>query len=337
MRSTIHCLTRGLTDRTRQRIEEAGRKLGAQIAFRDGTEKDGHAGLLLAVLSVGQRRLPPDVGEHLGNGKGEGRVLLLCQEPLNRHYVSLHNGRLLLLGLPLTAGRIEMGLKYGLGLAEGVERFEPGVSVEAERSWVVDDLQPPILCRLQQYRGPAWWAAAMCWTPPETGDGAPERLVAIRSRDDRFAALLSLNGEPLAEELASGVLDGLPGDGADPKLRGVLNDSVSAAWLDLQCGCWGLYAPHPSISCLLVSSLRCPACSDLRGRIAGSESGACSLPFVPGDVMLVTSGLSADFLTSLRAACSEGMPRGLRLIRMVDSHWRSRGCPGVGLIVEACG
>src|SRR5262245_15044422 len=190
-------LTPFMEDGLRQLVTEACEHARVGIGFWDASgPREGTAvpSLILAALPAGERTIPAEVADAVDAGFPAAPLLLLCDEPLVRPTVSLQQGRVTLLGHPLTrekiSGRIRTALVRGDDRSRG---GETGI-------------------RVREYRGREWWAAVVA----RGRSGAAPSASALRKHGPLGAGvLLALEDEasmPLSvlEEAVDALLSPLP-------------------------------------------------------------------------------------------------------------------------------
>ena len=247
----------------------------------DGTVRQGieDPALVVAALPPGERTIPPDVAVLVTKTFRALPLLLLCAEPLVRNCITLQNGRVTLLGLPLTPQKISGRIRTALvGHAES--GFYP----------LVGDGRTNSSVRVQEFRGRDWWVAAIGRS--SNGD-AP--FPSVRKLGPHgFAGMLPVDvkNAPAAEVLdkaAEALVAPLPSDQALAAVKEKVGARAAGVWFAPSQQRWTFYCPEPDLNYWLVSPARLPARFKLPGAIKpnGAAPAWKQLPAASGDLILI--------------------------------------------------
>ena len=142
--------------------------------------------------SRSERRIPDAVVE-VAQINPEARLLLLCNEPLVRSTTALQNGRVTLVGPPLTAGKIFRCIHFLLndGAREG--RGRDTMPIPGLVGGPVD---------VSEHQREAWWLATV-GCDPSGHDGAHARLPVL-DQAEGVTVILSRPGSTLDAEAIKG-------------------------------------------------------------------------------------------------------------------------------------
>ena len=177
MNAAILLITDGLEQRLHALIAEACAQEGLALVAAGSNGAivlpvDCSLVMAVGILSAGGRQVPSSF-QRLVAGLGVSvPLLVLCQEPLVSPMAVLDDGRLRLVGSPLTCAKIADQLRT-------VRPAVPGTSRLGRDTATAGRLQ------VREYRGPAWWAASL-WRC----DGSEEQIPQI-DQTSGFAAILT--------------------------------------------------------------------------------------------------------------------------------------------------
>lgn len=264
-------------------ITEACEHARVRPLLWDGSPRQGieDPSLVMAALPAGERTIPADVAVLVTKTFRALPLLMLCAEPLIRNCITLQNGRVTLLGMPLTAQKISGRIRTALvGHAES--GFAP----------LVGDGRTNSSVRVQEFRGRDWWVAAVGRS--SNGD-AP--FPSVRKLGPHgFAGMLPVDvrNAPTPEVLdqaAEALVAPLPTDQALAAVKDKVGARAAGVWFAPSQQRWTFYCPTPDLHYWLVSPARLPARFKLPG--AGKSNGAPSawrqLPAASGDLIVICS------------------------------------------------
>lgn len=242
---SVLVLTPRMEDGLRQLVTEACQHARVDVGFWDVSaprEGTGEPSLVLAALPAGERTIPSEVADAVDAGFPAAPLLLLCDEPLVRPTVSLQQGRVTLLGQPLTrekiSGRIRTALVRGDDLSRG---GETGI-------------------RVREYRGREWWAAVVA----RGGNGGAPYASALRKHGAAGAGVLLAREDeavvPLSvlEDAVDVMLSALPADQGQASVRDKVGERAAGVWFMPSGPRWVFYAPQPDLFFWMVSPGRLP-------------------------------------------------------------------------------
>jgi len=233
--------------------------------------------LVVAALPVGERTIPPDVGGLVTKTFRALPLLILCAETLVRSCITLQNGRVTLLGQPLTLEKISGRIRTALvGHAESA--FYP----------LVGDGRTSSSVRVQEFRGRDWWVAAIA--RPSEGPGA---FPSVRKLGPHgFAGLLpvDITHPPAAEVLdqaAEALVTALLSDQALAAVKQKVGARAAGVWFAPSSQRWTLYCPQADLNYWLISPARLPARWRMPGPSNGYGASWRQLPAASGDMVLI--------------------------------------------------
>lgn len=242
------------------------------VLGEDGAASSSPA-LLLAGLPRGERRIPAEVTTLMAHSYRGVPLLLLCDEPLVRPSITLQNGRVSLLGDPLSCDRISNRIRTALVAREPSSRSGSGDSSE------------PSPLRVREYRGREWWAGAVGRkSSDDDADSFPGILRVGRHGIVGLVALAAGGVLTPAEssQLAELVSAQAP-DAALASLDARLGQSAAAAWYVPSSHSWCIYLPGDA-RCWLFSASRLPN----QWRVAPGPRGWRKLAAGAGDCLLLS-------------------------------------------------
>ena len=304
-----------------QALAQAAEHCGISVqrwAPGDATQSEVAPNLLLAALTHGARRLPAAV-MHLADEVYPGLpVVLFSDEPLVQPVITLHGGRLTLLGPPHDYLRIAPYLSAALAWRQTASGVEPAADPLAAETWRCHELK--------RGRAHAIWAVS----------DAGERLNVSASIG--LTAVLSPRALPDIE-VERDLLPALEAWHDQPESahqQRLLSTRRSSAWstlvhLDLDGGRWLLAAPE-AWPVRVISRQRLPAWWDLPA-VAG-DGAMRVLAAEPGDVVLASAPFPAlpEFAPELLAAAAAG--GAAALIEHLAAAARSHRCALAAVAME---
>jgi len=241
--------------------------------------------LLIGVLPAGERRIPDDLLHGVTKTHPGLPLLLLCKETLVRDAVVLNDGRVTLLGQPLTAEKIAARISAVIS-ARGAAENAAGPA------------------GLRVVRGANWWASAVTrfagGRPPA---GEPTFPYLVGSEGEGFAAVVTAHPpEPAESAGIKNALDSLrrmsvtsAGASGSSQSGALLPLRSAAVWLPSDASQWSIFVPPtapdsaspnpPQSSAWLISSLRLPSVWNA----ASAETPLRTLKAGGGDLMLLHS------------------------------------------------
>jgi len=245
----------------------------------DGTMPQGveSPALVVAALPVGERTIPSDVAVLVTKTFRALPLLMLCGEPLVRNCITLQNGRVTLLGQPLTREKISGRIRTAL----------VGGGAESAFQALVGDGRTSSSVRVQEFRARDWWVAAVA----RQGSGASPFPSVRKLGPHGFAGLIpvDLAAPPEAEMLdkaAEALVAALPTEQALAAVTDKVGARAAGVWFSPAAQRWTLYCPQPELHYWLISPARLPARWRMRGG-TGAASPWRQLPAASGDLMLI--------------------------------------------------
>ncbi|MGC4088000.1 MAG: hypothetical protein QM756_08905 [Polyangiaceae bacterium] len=293
-----------LPDAVFQHLLEASRMVGVDVlrwkqASRGALPKKPQ--LMVAWLSAGARQVPDDVALLLSEAFAEVPLLLLCSEPLVRPNVTTHEGRVTLVGPPLSSARIQARLRTLLSGASD--------AVVAPQEWASGTRAP---LATSEYRAHEYWVGTL--------GGNGQAAWPMPSIQRRRGLTLLLGETAPAQGTAERVIDVLADAASDDEREVSLCDLVGgdASVLHLSPGAkeWQVYFPRGDWSLFLSSAQRLPHVTDLSRTLELSRRCWLRLRAAPGDLMFALTR-EAAFVQGAegQTALSDGGPALLDLVR----------------------
>jgi hypothetical protein len=233
--------------------------------------------LVIAVLPVGERTIPAEVAVLVTKTFRALPLLLLCGEPLVRNCITLQNGRVTLLGVPLTREKISGRIRTALVGGGEASAFHP----------LVGDGRKSSSVRVQEFRAREWWVAAVA----RQSNGASAFPSVRKLGPHGFAGMIPIDThQPLASEVldqaAEALVAALPWEQALAAVKEKVGAEAAGVWFAPAAQRWTLYCPQPELNYWLISPARLPA----RWRMQGGKGAASpwrQLPAASGDLMLI--------------------------------------------------
>lgn len=250
--------------------------------------------LLIAALPSGERHIPDPLAQVVTKMFPALPLLVLCNEPVVRNAVTLQNGRITVLGEPLTVEKISGRIRAAL--SAGPIQSPSGSADAASRA---DSRQAGSGLRAQEYRTPRWWAASIVRWAAETPPGAQLYLSSTPAKG--FAAVLALSGiGGVAHEtadLASSKLEragenlrnGLPVEQISEALGTALKGRVAGLSLNAAANQWSFYCPTSEIAASLISPVRLPNAWDIPDALGRASAPLCCVRASSGDMVVLYS------------------------------------------------
>jgi hypothetical protein len=240
----------------------------------DGVESPS---LVVAALPVGERTIPADVAVLVTKTFRALPLLLLCGESLVRNCISLQNGRVTLLGQPLTREKISGRIRTALVGGEAESGFHP----------LVGDGRTSSSVRVQEFRARDWWVAAVA----RQSNGSTAFPSVRKLGPHGFAGMIPIDvhappESAVLDKAAEALVAALPSDQALAAVSETVGARAAGVWFAPTAQRWTLYCPQSELHYWLISPARLPT----RWRMQGG-SGAASpwrqLPAASGDLVLI--------------------------------------------------
>lgn len=296
-----------LEDQLAEEIAKACAKAGLKARAWSGAthEEERLPSLLVASLPRGARRIADDLVASL-NHSPRRSLLLLSAEPLVRPAVSLHEGRVLLLGPPHTATRIASRLR--LQFAE-----HHGVSGADTMHGLPTSLSPVVSRSLQRTR---WWVGVAA--SRASGPAHEEDLPALQ---DHIAngVTIALPGPAVAQvglrELAqiAQCLQIEDDREAGGKLLKVMGPGLGVLHLSTARDRWRIYWPDTSWPLWLCSPLRLPQWAPLTAVFEVKNEVLHSFDAHSGDLLAAMTALPLQPSPKSVRPLSRRPPKSLRI------------------------
>ncbi|HWO13067.1 MAG TPA: hypothetical protein VNN80_26385 [Polyangiaceae bacterium] len=252
--------------------EHAGvRSLDWRDASSPWLESDWPA-LVVAGLPSGCRRLPPDLNALLSKNFPKLPLLLLCEEALIRPTVVSHGGRVVLIGMPLSAARISSRIRMLTANAAPVHAGRwRGNRSQATGAW--DRL------------GTRYWVGSL-------QSGGERSAVVHEGSEGSLLALVPLADAAASPELAGQLDDVLSRKGPlgdkERALVDGLGERFAALHLPPNGDEWTFYRPSPNSCLRLCAHQRLPPLWDHPDVSARPE--AIVKRAASGDLVVLGSG-----------------------------------------------
>lgn len=270
----------GMDDRLKELVVGACERAKVQYVLwsgRGAPAKDAPPSLLVAPLASGRREIPEDLAGLITRDFPGLPLLLLCEEALIRQSVTLQNGRVTLLGTPLSLEKISSRIRTALAAEE-----DDGQNGRQATSGV------------REYRGPHWWAASLA-QQSDDGEDDDRRTPVIESNPEiGLATILPLNrGQKAArdlERIGQILRSGIPEDRVAEALSEV---AIAGLWLSPGAKSWSFYCSDAAISFALMSPRRLPRYWSVSSRLAKMKPSFRTVPASSSDLVLVGSGLDS--------------------------------------------
>lgn len=275
-------------------------------AYNESTAPIANPTLVLGVLPVGTRRIPTEVAELSASTEPNMPVLLLCDEPLVQTVVSLQDGRVTLLGQPLSPAFIAQQIGWTLP-----HRSDPIVN-EVQHAPAPAEGRASATLQVREFRDREWWAAAVAFggRHSEVPSISPPTF-ALEQRQG-FAALLHL-GDHMGvagswHEAAQAAIGSFPSLAGLAKLRDRVGAGAAGVAFCSAEQRWALHCPHGSEATLdfwMLSASRIPSVWRVQPTADQHGPGWQQVDAAPGDLVLAFSaGSGGEEL--LRSEISSG-------------------------------
>lgn len=311
-----------LPDELRAVVEEACRATHLRVVPWTAGSPMARPLLVISALAPGERRIDEPLVQLTTHEHPGLPLLLLCVDELVRPTVSLHQGRVTLLGYPLTAERVGARLRILLAdhrgdSSSGTLRFGVG----HPKALVHDQSTPRVYWGFVAAGGenPAEWAP----------------LVDV-AHDGQLSVLLN-TGAPLAADHQQRARQALSKEGPDPQKESALQQAVgaSAALVHLSDNEWLVHWPFPQFGLQLFSAARLPSAWSFSNALGRTENTLLRADAATEDVLVGLWGIpwpaTAADEARLREAAVAGGPRVLDVL--VELAERADK-PAVGLVME---
>jgi hypothetical protein len=263
-------------------VTEACEHARVRPVMWDGSMPQGvdDPSLVVAALPMGERTIPADVAVLVTRTFRALPLLLLCAEPLIRNCITLQNGRVTMLGLPLTPQKISARIRTAL-----VGHAESGFSA------LVGDGRSSSTVRVQEFRGREWWVAAV----GRQAEGRTPFPSVRKLGPHGFAGMLPLDVlDPPASEVldqaAEALVSALPSEQALSAVKDKVGLRAAGVWFAPSQARWTFYCPQPDLNYWLVSPARLPARWRLphNGQVSnGNGSPWRQVPAASGDLIVI--------------------------------------------------
>jgi len=241
--------------------------------------------LLLAILPHGQRQIPQEVAQLLARSFRDLPLVLLCQETLVSSSISLHNGRVTLLGQPLTVEKVGGRIRTALAGRPALRNTD---------SWSRDGSTGSEV-RVRELRGREWWVGAMARNGARRDGEDAEKFPSIcKLGRHGFVGLLPLGAEGVSSatlhQASEALVSALPSDRGLAAVSETVGAQVAGVWYSPANQRWSFYCPDPALDFWLISPFRLPELWRVGG--AGKGDGAPGwrhLNAASGDLLLICS------------------------------------------------
>jgi hypothetical protein len=315
----------GLTDEGLvQGIADACDRAGLHmVVWRPGARLDGVRGrlaLAAAALPPGERRVPEDLVALSTRVCPGLPLLLLSSEALLRPTMTLQNGRITLLGPPLTTARICSRLR--ILASDGRSGFG-----SLDTSPGLNEPRSPLVVR--RYRQRSFWIGTL-----GLHDGQPLLPVVAERPADGALALVPRAGrtvDPAEARAAAALVRQAPSDEILAlELADVLRDDVGMIHLPPDTSEWTLYWPDASWPLHIFSPLRLPPAFALNK----VGSALVRMRAASGDVVAGLTCAPADYENAEALAVKAVAEGGPALHELLADALRQRPDRVAGAVVE---
>jgi hypothetical protein len=236
--------------------------------------------LVVSTLPLGERRIPDEIVRLMTHDHPGLPLLLLCTDELIRPTVSLQEGRVTLLGPPMTAERI--GARIRILLAD--------ISTDSSIGTLPFGLgaQPSLLVREQSnsrfYFG---------FTATAAADGA-QFVAPLVEQVEGGALTVYLNVDaPLSPGQLTRAASVLNSDEGDDAKEEVLLDSIGPAGAVVHCSAsseWLVHWPASTAGLFVASAARLPQFWNVSNSLGRTDSTCWRLQGLTGDVLIALWG-----------------------------------------------
>lgn len=324
-------------------VEDACNKAGARVVMWSGgaipADHRGRPSVVVAGLPWGERRIPEDLVDLTTRAVPGLSIMLLCAEPLLRPTMSLQNGRVTLLGPPLSVPRLCSRLRILMADrrsgAGSFGSFDTAPGVAGARS--------PVAVRRFQHTN--FWLGAISARAAGTRDQSEPTLPPVAFRPSAgLAVILPGPGRVATERDVSDCVQILQGSRSDDavtsELASRLKRDAGFVHLSPSGETWTVYWPDGRWPLSLVSPLRLPHASDLsRGHRRGTP--LFRMRAASGDLMVgltatppAEAGVEAPSETEANLRALSVTQGGAALHDALERRLRATPTPFAGLVVE---
>jgi hypothetical protein len=335
---TVLVATSRLDESTRRLVGDACEHARVRAVFWGSAGPESslpvNPSLLVAALPAGSRVIPEEV-LGLATQVYQGLpILLLCGEPLVRNSVSLHGGRLTLLGQPLTREKVSARIRTAVAAA-ALPSGEAGASPPEPRR-TADGRA----VRVSEVRGREWWAGVIT---PDADDRrettASERLPAVcKLGRHGVAGLVGVSpraavSATVFQQAALSLASGMAADRAAASLEAALGAEAAAVWFSPATFQWSFYSPRADTELWLYSPLRLPSAWRLG---LGNGSGPWrTLAAASGDIIVMSAaGALSDQEQSSGELWQVAEGGGPALLDHFEARYGSWETAGATIIME---
>jgi hypothetical protein len=275
--ATILVAAQGLDEAQLANVEAACSlaRLRSQRWAGDSLDDRSAPDLLVAGVPPGERRIPEELVALIARKLPDVGLLLLCSEPLIRPLATLHQGRVTLIGPPLTADAIANRLRVLVAERHQTELPSDG----GERSVLT-----------VQYLRPQWWVAGI------SCEGSnPARALPLFRQDDSGLTVLIFLRDHAAPDWGSldRVVELLRADdpraALEQRLAEVLGAGTGLVHLSANAQEWLFYWPRRACPLWLLSPARLPKRWDLSNTLDLQPSRVLRMRAVAADLLVALS------------------------------------------------
>lgn len=290
-----------VADRLADVVSETCRALGVATVDWDGGDTlpdlRREPVLLVSMLRAGERSLPSNAAQLLSRSLPHTPLLLLTEERLVRPSVLLHQGKVVLLGAPLTDLRIAARLQA-----------------------MLSEHRPPTAARGTQL-GRAF--SACVDHHPQTSPAARrgELPVVVQHVGRSCTGFLHRRGQAPIADADARLLALAIEDGGQEGMAAVPSDiraSTTVVHLSLRSDRWLFHVPFPDVMLSLASPFRAPGCYDVAA--AASRQGLLSLCVAARAGDVVWAAAPGNGVRGLQPLMFDG---GATLVRALDAHFKT--------------
>lgn len=289
--------------------------------------------LLITALERGERRIPDDAVSLMTREFPGLPLLLLCDDDLVRPTVSLQNGRVTLLGPPLTVERIASRIRIILAdrRGESLGTLEYGVGEHA-RAFV------------QEHSTPLAYVAVMSANSGSPEGPSAEMLAPLIENEPTRGVTVSLaTNERSDGATVQAAFDAMVKDDTDDEKQAALLRLVGASTGLAHLSAsreWSFYWPSTEAGLFISSPMRLPPVWNMADAMTRAEVPFLRHAAASGDVLLALFGAKwparpgmteRDERNDLAEAASAGGPKVLDLLL---ERVRLIAAPVCGLVME---
>lgn len=297
--------------------------------------------LLIAGLRPGDRRIPEDLARVISMVYPTLPLMVLCNEPLIRETVTLYQGRVTLLGIPLTTEVVSERIR---GTLQARAQSNPAQDIGPKTPlFKTPGIGTGISTR--EYRRSRWWAASLSRKQDslEVNETAGFPFV-LNSATKGVVSILTPTSaqdiEPVTlERAAENFRNGLNAEQIAEAL-GDHSDVSAGIFLNPQATHWSIYAPSGSASLWLMSPVRLPNRWNISASIASGPSPLHRMRAAGGDLLLMyadpggrvkSAAKDGGLLPELAAAAVNGGPA---LLDFLELRVKAEGPEFAAFILE---